>query len=115
VNAPRICVTQDTVKLNGKCSNKKEVEDLLCPLEAEENSFIQGAWAAAGRWSTRNDRARQEMDMDNHVAIVTGGLRGLGRAMTFGLARTGVGVLAMGHIESDVAEMQALLANAGHA
>jgi NAD(P)-dependent dehydrogenase (short-subunit alcohol dehydrogenase family) len=53
--------------------------------------------------------------MDNHVAIVTGGLRGLGRAMTFGLARTGVRVLAVGHIESDVAEMQALLTGAGHA
>jgi 3-oxoacyl-[acyl-carrier protein] reductase len=53
--------------------------------------------------------------MDNHVAIVTGGLRGLGRAMTFGLARTGVRVMAVGHIESDVAEMRALLASAGHA
>jgi NAD(P)-dependent dehydrogenase (short-subunit alcohol dehydrogenase family) len=52
--------------------------------------------------------------MDNHVAIVTGGLRGLGRAMTFGLARTGVRVMAVGHIESDVAEMRALLASAGH-
>jgi NAD(P)-dependent dehydrogenase (short-subunit alcohol dehydrogenase family) len=53
--------------------------------------------------------------MEHHVAIVTGGLRGLGRAMTFGLARTGVRVLAVGHIESDVAEMRALLAGAGHA
>ena len=53
--------------------------------------------------------------MDNPVAIVTGGLRGLGRAMTLGLARTGVRVLAAGHIESDLVEMRALLASAGHA
>jgi NAD(P)-dependent dehydrogenase (short-subunit alcohol dehydrogenase family) len=52
--------------------------------------------------------------MDNPVAIVTGGLRGLGRAMTFGLARTGVRVLAVGHIEPDLTEMQALLTSAGH-
>jgi NAD(P)-dependent dehydrogenase (short-subunit alcohol dehydrogenase family) len=53
--------------------------------------------------------------MEDHVAIVTGGLRGLGRAMTLGLARTGVRVLAVGHIEADVAELQDLLASAGHA
>jgi len=53
--------------------------------------------------------------MENHVAIVTGGLHGLGRAMTLGLARTGTRVLAVGHIETDVTEMQALLASAGHA
>jgi NAD(P)-dependent dehydrogenase (short-subunit alcohol dehydrogenase family) len=53
--------------------------------------------------------------MDHRVAIVTGGLRGLGRAMSLGLARIGVRVLAAGHIESDVAEMQGLLASAGHA
>jgi NAD(P)-dependent dehydrogenase (short-subunit alcohol dehydrogenase family) len=53
--------------------------------------------------------------MERRVAIVTGGLRGLGRAMTFGLARTDVSVLAAGHIEADVAEMQSLLGNAGHA
>jgi 3-oxoacyl-[acyl-carrier protein] reductase len=53
--------------------------------------------------------------MEQRVAIVTGGLRGLGRAMTFGLARIDARVLAVGHIESDVAEMQELLASAGHA
>ena len=31
------------------------------------------------------------------MAIVTGGLRGLGRAMVFGLAREGHSVLAIGH------------------
>ena len=52
--------------------------------------------------------------MDQHVAIVTGGLRGLGRSMTLGLARTaGVRVLAVGHIADDVPEMQALAAAAG--
>ena len=41
--------------------------------------------------------------MDQRVAIVTGGLRGLGRAMTFGLAREGYHILAVGHIDADVA------------
>jgi 3-oxoacyl-[acyl-carrier protein] reductase len=54
--------------------------------------------------------------MEQRVAIVTGGLRGLGRAMTLGLAGTaGVQVLAVGHIEADVPEMQALAASTGHA
>jgi NAD(P)-dependent dehydrogenase (short-subunit alcohol dehydrogenase family) len=53
--------------------------------------------------------------MEQRAAIVTGGLRGLGRAMTLGLARTGVRVLAVGHIDADLPEMQALLASAGHA
>jgi len=46
-------------------------------------------------------------DRENRVALVTGGLRGLGKAMAFGLAREGHPVVAVGHIESDVAEMQA--------
>ena len=50
--------------------------------------------------------------MPDRVAIVTGGLRGLGRAMTLGLVRSGVRVLAVGHIDSDVAEVQAHLAAA---
>jgi NAD(P)-dependent dehydrogenase (short-subunit alcohol dehydrogenase family) len=49
--------------------------------------------------------------MGRRVAIVTGGLRGLGRAMAFGLAREGHSVLAIGHIDADVAEIEA--ANAG--
>ncbi len=39
------------------------------------------------------------------VAIVTGGLRGLGRGMTLGLAAAGVRVLAVGHLPEDVAAM----------
>jgi len=39
------------------------------------------------------------------VAIVTGGLRGLGRMMALGLARDGYRVTAVGHIEEDVAKM----------
>jgi NAD(P)-dependent dehydrogenase (short-subunit alcohol dehydrogenase family) len=46
-------------------------------------------------------------DPENRVALVTGGLRGLGKAMALGLAREGHPVLAVGHIESDVAEMEA--------
>jgi NAD(P)-dependent dehydrogenase (short-subunit alcohol dehydrogenase family) len=46
-------------------------------------------------------------DRENRVALVTGGLRGLGRAMALGLAREGHRVVAVGHIESDIAEMQA--------
>jgi NAD(P)-dependent dehydrogenase (short-subunit alcohol dehydrogenase family) len=45
--------------------------------------------------------------MDQRVAIVTGGLRGLGRAMVFGLAREGHHVLAVGHIEADIATIEA--------
>jgi 3-oxoacyl-[acyl-carrier protein] reductase len=48
--------------------------------------------------------------MVERVAIVTGGLRGLGRAMSLGLAREGHKVLAVGHIESDVTELDGLTA-----
>lgn len=40
--------------------------------------------------------------MTNRVAIVTGGLRGLGKAMAFGLADAGYPVLAVGHLDDDV-------------
>jgi NAD(P)-dependent dehydrogenase (short-subunit alcohol dehydrogenase family) len=50
--------------------------------------------------------------MERRVAIVTGGLRGLGRAMAFGLAREGHSVLAIGHIDADVAEIEAATAGA---
>jgi 3-oxoacyl-[acyl-carrier protein] reductase len=46
-------------------------------------------------------------DRENRVALVTGGLRGLGKAMALGLAREGHPVVAVGHIESDIGEMQA--------
>jgi 3-oxoacyl-[acyl-carrier protein] reductase len=45
--------------------------------------------------------------MEQRVAIVTGGLRGLGRAMAFGLAREGHSVVAVGHIDGDIAEVEA--------
>jgi len=41
--------------------------------------------------------------MEQRVAIVTGGLRGLGRAMVFGLAGEGHCVVAVGHIDTDIA------------
>jgi NAD(P)-dependent dehydrogenase (short-subunit alcohol dehydrogenase family) len=44
--------------------------------------------------------------MEERVAIVTGGLRGLGRAMAFGLAREGHHVLAIGHIDADIATIE---------
>ena len=43
-------------------------------------------------------------------AIVTGGLRGLGRAMALGLLEAGCQVLAVGHLAEDVAEMEHLAA-----
>lgn len=43
--------------------------------------------------------------MTGRVAIVTGGLRGLGRGMTLGLAAAGYRVLAVGHLPEDVAAM----------
>jgi NAD(P)-dependent dehydrogenase (short-subunit alcohol dehydrogenase family) len=53
--------------------------------------------------------------MEQRVALVTGGLRGLGRAMTFGLARAGHLVAAVGHIAEDVAEIEAEAAALGNA
>jgi NAD(P)-dependent dehydrogenase (short-subunit alcohol dehydrogenase family) len=50
--------------------------------------------------------------MEERVAIVTGGLRGLGRAMAFGLAREGHHVLAIGHIDADIAAIEAETARA---
>src|SRR5438552_664705 len=44
--------------------------------------------------------------MEERIALVTGGLRGLGRAMALGLAREGHPVLAVGHIAEDVPEME---------
>lgn len=49
--------------------------------------------------------------MEQRVAIVTGGLRGLGRAMAFGLARGGHRVAAVGHIDSDLPEVTELAAS----
>lgn len=47
--------------------------------------------------------------MTGHVAIVSGGLRGLGQAMALGLAGAGDNVIAVGHIESDVLRLKAML------
>ena len=46
--------------------------------------------------------------MTETIAIVTGGLRGLGRAMTLGLLAQGRRVAAVGHIAADADEMRAL-------
>jgi NAD(P)-dependent dehydrogenase (short-subunit alcohol dehydrogenase family) len=48
--------------------------------------------------------------MSDRVAIVTGGLRGLGRAMALGLAQAGHRVAAVGHIEADIPELNAAAA-----
>ena len=44
--------------------------------------------------------------MEQRTAVVTGGLRGLGRAMALGLAREGHRVLAVGHLAEDVPELE---------
>jgi NAD(P)-dependent dehydrogenase (short-subunit alcohol dehydrogenase family) len=46
--------------------------------------------------------------MTDTIAIVTGGLRGLGRAMALGLLDLGHRVVAVGHIRHDVDEMMSL-------
>ncbi len=48
--------------------------------------------------------------MEQRTAIVTGGLRGLGRAMALGLAHEGHRVCAVGHIAADVAEIERAVA-----
>ena len=60
-------------------------------------------WAAVLRPAIGYGRERV---MEQRNAIVTGGLRGLGRAMALGLAREGCRVLAVGHIETDVSEIE---------
>jgi 3-oxoacyl-[acyl-carrier protein] reductase len=50
--------------------------------------------------------------MEQRVAIITGGLRGLGRAMALGLVREGHAVVAVGHIDADVASIKATTAGA---
>ncbi|HZB90934.1 MAG TPA: SDR family NAD(P)-dependent oxidoreductase, partial [Stellaceae bacterium] len=52
--------------------------------------------------------------MSGHVAIVTGGLSGLGRAMALALAGAGNPVLAVGHIESDAERMRREIAGTPH-
>jgi NAD(P)-dependent dehydrogenase (short-subunit alcohol dehydrogenase family) len=44
--------------------------------------------------------------MKDEVAIVTGGLRGLGKAMALGLLRSGRNVVAVGHLAEDIVEME---------
>ena len=49
------------------------------------------------------------------TAVVTGGLRGLGRAMALGLLHDGYRVAAVGHIETDLAKMTLEATEAGFA
>ena len=51
--------------------------------------------------------------MEQRTAIVTGGLRGLGRAMALGLAEAGHRVVAVGHIEADIPELNTAAAERG--
>src|ERR1700719_3561183 len=49
--------------------------------------------------------------MQDKVALVTGGLRGLGPAMTLGLAASGYRVAAVGHILNDIADIEDMAAS----
>jgi NAD(P)-dependent dehydrogenase (short-subunit alcohol dehydrogenase family) len=55
----------------------------------------------------------EAVPMGTRVAIVTGGLRGLGQAMALGLAATGCRVVAAGHLPEDVAPLRAAMAARG--
>jgi 3-oxoacyl-[acyl-carrier protein] reductase len=70
------------------------LQDLVAPALAREDADVGGTSMTDTNAPLTN-------------AIVTGGLRGLGRAMALGLLERGHRVTAVGHIHDDVAEMQA--------
>ena len=85
-----------------------------CPAKAAQSAgdiacappFETPLQTARGRTKSGHGLFGAGSRMEKRNAIVTGGLRGLGRAMALGLAREGHRVLAVGHIETDVAEIE---------
>jgi NAD(P)-dependent dehydrogenase (short-subunit alcohol dehydrogenase family) len=75
--------------------------------ERSDDAISFGVFIPVQRRFTIAGRIATEGGMEQRAAIVTGGLRGLGRAMSFGLAGKGHAVLAAGHIACDVAEIEA--------
>jgi len=55
-----------------------------------------------------------EQTIAGRVCIVTGGTRGLGRAMAMGLAQSGAKVFAPGHIAEDIPNMERSARNLGN-
>ena len=103
--------TRRTAAWAGVAANREFVEGFAAKLSARCDD-PGGKLSCAAPWWTLADISwrsgrKEEIGMAEQVALVTGGLRGLGRAMSLGLAKAGHEVVAVGHIESDVAEMEA--------
>nr|WP_276274948.1 glucose 1-dehydrogenase [Haladaptatus sp. QDMS2] len=59
------------------------------------------------------DSVMEQFDLDGHVAVVTGGSRGIGRAIALGLADAGAAVVPAARTEDDVSAVAAEIESRG--